>query len=100
MPTGLPIACSLSASELPRRLAEMAALGRAALVAVERTGTRARLRFRADTEIRERVAAVVAAEAECCVFLDMTLRDENDAVVLTIGAPADARLVLDELVSA
>src|SRR4051794_36553228 len=100
MPTELPIACSLSAAELPARLAEMGDLGRSALIGVERTKTGAVLRFRHDRETGERLAAVVAAEARCCAFLDMTLRQTGDALELTISAPADAGPVLDELVAA
>jgi hypothetical protein len=99
MTTELPIACSLTAAEMPGRLAEMADLGRSALLSVERDDTRAVLRFRADAEICERLAAIVAAEAKCCAFLDMTLTDEHDALVLKISAPADARPILDELVA-
>jgi hypothetical protein len=40
MPAELPIACSLSATELPQRLKEMADLGRAALVDVHECGGR------------------------------------------------------------
>lgn len=100
MTAELPIACSLSAAELPGRLAEMADLGRSGLRGVERRDARAVLRFRADPEIRERLAAVVAAEAECCAFLDIALSDDDDGVALTISAPADARPILDELVAA
>src|SRR4051794_27115068 len=100
MPTDLPIACSLSAAELPARLAEMNALGRSALVGVERTDTTAVLRFRPGAQTSARLAAVVAAEARCCAFLDMALRETPDALALTISAPRDAAPVLDELVAA
>jgi hypothetical protein len=100
MSTELPIACTLSATELPERLAEMGNLGRAALVDVERDGTRAVLRFRPAPETNQRLAAIVAAEARCCAFLDMTLREDRDTLSLTIDAPADAGVVLDELVAA
>jgi hypothetical protein len=96
----LPIACTLSATELPERLAEMSELGRAALLDVERDGTRAVLRFRPDATTGQRLAAIVAAEARCCAFLDMALREERDTLSLSIVAPADAGLVLDELVAA
>src|SRR3954447_21929203 len=99
MPTELPIACSLSAAELPTRLAEMNDLGRSALVGVERTKTTAVLRFRADGETGERLAPIVAAEARCCAFLDMTLGETGDTVALTIAAPAGAAPILDELVA-
>jgi len=100
MPTEPPIACSLSAAELPARLAEMNDLGRSALLGVERTDTTAVLRFRPGGATGERLTAVVAAEARCCAFLDMTLRETDDALALTISAPPDAAPVLDELVAA
>ena len=98
MPTDLPIACSLSADELAERLDAMGAVGRTGLLAANREGARAVLHFR--PAARDEVAAIVAAEAECCAFLTMELRDEPDAVVLTIEAPVDAEPVLAELVSA
>ena len=100
MPSELPIACTLIATDLHERLAEMAAIGRAALIGAERDGTRAVLRFRPVDETRRRLEAVVAAEAECCAFLDMALRNEEAAVVLTIDAPPGAEPVLDDLAAA
>jgi hypothetical protein len=100
MPTELPIACSLTATELPTRLAQMAELGRDALLNTRTAGTRAQLRFAATAGVRERVAAVVEAESHCCAFLTMHLSEAPDEVVLTIEAPEDAELVLAELVDA
>jgi hypothetical protein len=100
MPTELPIACSLTATELPRRLAEMADVGRAALLDVRDDGTHAELRFAAGAGVRDRVDAIRAAESQCCAFLDMAVTDEPDAVVLTIDAPEGADVVLTELVDA
>jgi hypothetical protein len=100
MPSELPIACSLDATALPERLAEIGDLGRDALTDVQLDATRARLRFAAGAGIRSRVEAVVAAESECCAFLQMGVGDEPDAVVLTMQSPADAELVLGELVAA
>jgi hypothetical protein len=100
MPSELPIACSLNASEFPARLAEMADLGRAALIDARTEPTRAQLRFTAGAGVRARVEAIVAAESQCCAFLTMRVSDEADTVVLTIDAPADAELVLAELVDA
>jgi hypothetical protein len=100
MPAELPIACSLSATELPKRLAEMADLGRLALVHARIESLQAQLRFAAGAGIRERVEAVVAAESHCCAFLTMRVADEPDAVVLTIAAPEGAEVVLAELVEA
>jgi hypothetical protein len=100
MPTDLPIACSLSATDLRKRLAEMADLGRAALVDARSDATTAQLRFAAAAGVRQRVDAIAAAEARCCSFLDLRVTDEPGAVVLTIRAPEGAELVLGELVGA
>lgn len=100
MPDELPIACSLSATELPKRLQEMGALGRDALLDTRADGTRAQLRFAAGAGVRERVDAIVAAESQCCAFLEMQVADEPDTVVLTIEAPEGAEVVLAELVDA
>jgi hypothetical protein len=93
-----PIACSLSALELRHRLAEMSAVGQTSLLAAEIDGGRAVLRFR--PAAGERLAAIVAAEAECCAFLSMKLDDAGDSVRLTIEAPVGAESVLHDLVAA
>jgi hypothetical protein len=100
MPTDLPMACTLTPAELPARVAEMADVGREALEAAEVRGGAAVLRFRASGDTRERLTAIVAAEARCCAFLAMNLSDEPGRIVLTVGAPAGAEPVLDGLVAA
>jgi hypothetical protein len=100
MPDELPVACSLSATELPHRLQTMADLGREALLETHTEGTRAQLRFAAGAGVRKRVDGIVAAESHCCAFLMMNVTDEPDTVVLTLQVPEDAELVLGELVDA
>jgi hypothetical protein len=100
MPSELPIACSLNATELPARLNEIAELGRAALLDVRQEQTRAVLRFSAGAGVRDRVNGIVGAESQCCAFLAMSVRDEPDTVVLTIQAPDGAEVVLQELLDA
>jgi hypothetical protein len=100
MTTELPIACSLTAADMPGRLAEAAAIGRAGLLGVEATEARAVLHFRADADTRARLAAIVAAEAECCPFLAISLDDGRGALALTIEAPPGAEPVLRDLVAA
>ena len=100
MPAEVPIACSLSAAERSIRLAQMAELGRDALLDTHVAGTRAQLRFAAGAGVRERITAVVEAESQCCAFLTMGIGETPDAVVLTIDAPEDAEPVLIELVDA
>src|SRR4051812_46115031 len=94
----LPLACSLNGADLAARGAEIRDVGRAALLGAEAEDARAVLRFR--PESRERVAAIVAKEAECCAFLTMRLDEEADAVRLTIEAPPGGEPVMHELVAA
>ena len=100
MPPHLPIACTLEARDLAQRLADMAELGHDALIEARLDGTCARLRFAAGAGVRARVETIVAAESQCCAFLQMRVSDERDAVLLTIDAPDDAGAVVDELVAA
>ena len=97
MSSELPSACSLDATELRRRLAAIAALGHAALVSARTEPARAELVFAAAPGVRERLEAVVAAEAQCCAFLAMRIDDSAAALVLTIDAPEAAEPVLAEL---
>jgi hypothetical protein len=100
MPEELPIACSLTALELPARMARIAELGRDALVAARVDGRRAELRFAAGAGVRARVQRFVEAESRCCAFLSFRLTDRADDVLLRIDAPPDAEGVLAELVAA
>jgi len=99
MDTERPIACTLTEAQRPARRAEMAAIARD-LVSADARGTHAVLRFRAAPGTREHVAYFVAAESRCCAFLHMDLRDDRDALTLTIDGPAGSEPVVDELVSA
>jgi hypothetical protein len=92
-----PIACSLGADELPRRLAEMRAIGRESLLSVGPEGT---LRFRADDATRRRLRDVIAAESRCCAFLGFELREDLDGLTLTITAPEGAERLASDLVDA
>jgi MerR family transcriptional regulator, copper efflux regulator len=97
MSTDTPIACSLSADELSKRVAEMTALGQEALLSV---GPGARLRFRGDAETRGHLEAIIAAESRCCPFLGFDLSDESGDLALRIDAPGDAKSVASDLVNA
>jgi hypothetical protein len=95
-----PIACSLGASDLRQRLDKIAALGSDSLIASE-VGDGARLlRFRHDEETRRRLAEIVAAEAECCSFLDLDVSECNGELVLTLIAPDDGQALAGELAAA
>jgi hypothetical protein len=92
-----PIACSLSAAELPRRLAQMAEIGSDALLSVGPDGT---MRFRDEGATRERLEALAAAESECCSFLRFELGRGSGELSLSIHAPEGAEPLARELVDA
>jgi hypothetical protein len=95
-----PVACSLGASALQQRLATIAAVGGDGLI--ERSTDRGRhlLRFHSDETTRRRLEEIVAAEAECCSFLDLSLEEQDGALVLSIAAPEAGQAVADELAAA
>jgi MerR family copper efflux transcriptional regulator len=95
-----PIACSLGASDLRRRLDKIASLGGESLIASEARGETRLLRFRRAEETRRRLAEIVAAEAECCPFLDLDLHERDGELVLTVAAREDGQVLADELASA
>ena len=100
MSTDTPIACSLGAADLRQRLAAIAELGADSLLSREADDGRHLLRFRADAATRRRLGEIVAAEVECCPFLDFRLSEGRGELVLSIAAPADARAAADGLAAA
>lgn len=100
MTEALPIACSLSAGDLKQRLAAIAEIGEESLINRETDEGRHLLRFRSDAETRKRLEEIVAAEAECCSFLDLALEERGGELILSVAAPEDGQAVADELATA
>jgi len=100
MTEGTPIACSLDASELQERLREIAEVGATSLIERSTEGDRHLLRFRSDAETHRRLEAIVAAEAKCCSFLDLSLEERGGELILTVGAPENGQPIADELAAA
>lgn len=94
------IACSLSAGDLKQRLAEIAAVGEGSPVGREVNGATHLLRFRSDAATRRRLEKIVAAEAECCAFLNVTLEERNGELTLSVAAPEEGQRVADALAAA
>lgn len=95
-----PVACTLNASDLSARVAEISAIGAEALLQTHVAGRHATLRFAPHRDTLARLSAVVAAEAECCAFLTMDLVENATGLVLSIEAPEGAELVVGELAAA
>jgi hypothetical protein len=96
----LPIACTLTPTDLRARAEELRGLGADGLLGAREEDGRAVLRFRPDPSIRERVEAVVAAESECCAFLHFEVEHGADATALTISAPNGGAEMVHELAAA
>ena len=108
MANDIPIDCSLSAGELQQRLAAIAEAGRHDRLVdrVESHHHRATqdeshlLRFRGDPATRRQLERIIAAEAECCAFLDLSLREDEGELVMSVAAPKDAQALADGLADA
>lgn len=86
-----PIACSLGPDDLRRRLEEIAVLTDESLTSSGTADDAQVFRFRADTKTRRRLEELVAAESECCPWLDLDLTQGEDEMVLKVAAPASRR---------
>ncbi len=94
-----PIACSLDARDLEQRLAAIAEIAESSLIGHVTDGHHL-LRFRSDAETRKRLEEIVAAEAECCSFLDLRLEERGGELTLSIASPPNGQAVADALAAA
>jgi hypothetical protein len=93
--TDLPIACTLTADDMTARTVQINALAADGLLDRAPTGTGMRIRLLDRPDIEQRTRELVAAESECCAFLDFRLCRESGDLVLYISGPEDARPVID-----
>ena len=85
----VPVACTLSASEMPGRLDDWRALlDRARHRTATATGVR--VAFPSEPGLAGRVAELARAEQSCCAFFTFTLELDADEIVLDVAAPPDA----------
>lgn len=94
-----PIACSLTGEDLGAREREWRAVAQEALLGRTAIADGLRLRFRGTPEVSERLQGLIAAERECCPFLDMVLTPSDGELVLDITAERDAQPVLELMFS-
>ena len=94
-----PVACSLGAAELEQRAATIGAVG-ASLTSHGVEDGHHSLRFRATPQTRRHLKEIVAAEAECCPFLDLSLTEEDSELILSIAAPEAGQATADGLAAA
>src|SRR5919109_4593048 len=92
-----PIACTLPVDQFRTRTGELAALGSRALRSREPIEHGERLGFAADDTTERDLRAAIAAEAECCAFLSMDLRRDDDRLLLDITGPDEARPIIEQM---
>ncbi len=92
-----PIACTLGTSQLGQRLDEIAALGAESLLGHELEDGAHTLRFRRDDRTRRQLEEIVAAEARCCPFLDLSISEGDSELLLTIAASDGGEAVAEAL---
>lgn len=93
----LPIACSLDASALGRRQAELRASVLADARSVERLPDGYRWRFNHAPDLFARLGPIIDGERHCCRFLRFAIGAEDDhgTVTLDVTGPAGTAEVLE-----
>ena len=81
------MACSLDPEQLEGRLRRISEIGADSFLSADSSNGRHLLRFRADPKTRRRLEEIVAAESECCSFLDLRVDEAGNELVLCIDAP-------------
>jgi hypothetical protein len=92
-----PIACTLSPAGYRQRTDELTKLAARALLSRQQNGGGQRLVFTDTAENERDLRAAIAAEADCCAFLELKLTRTLDGLVLDITGPPDAQHVMTEL---
>jgi hypothetical protein len=87
--TDVPVACSLSASNLTDRMNRWSILTDQAKPVVTRTDTGLRLAFSQKSGITGELTELAELERACCQFASWTVRQEPDTVVLDISASSE-----------
>lgn len=97
-PSPAPVlACSLSAAAGAGRAARWRALLDAHLLSRTATPSGRRLAFPAEPAVTGELDALVAAERDCCPFLDLTVERFDDAVILDVSGPPEAAEIVETM---
>lgn len=95
-PADVPIACSLSATDMRQRQSDIARLAAASLRSRTAIDGGQRLAFSADGDTADQIDRLVAAEAECCPFLRMDVRRDGELVIVDVTGPVDAEPIIEQ----
>jgi MerR family copper efflux transcriptional regulator len=97
MRESIPLACSLTAGDQADRRLEFGAILRRGLLAREDTPRGIRLRFRTSPGLQQDLVDLTNREKECCSFFDFRIESFQGEIVLEVGAPPEARPIVEEL---
>mgnify|MGYP000672156683 CR=1 FL=1 len=95
----VPIACTLTADQLPDRVEEWRSFLGTQITAVERDTAAARLRLAEGDDVRAAAADLAQREKLCCAFFDFAITFDGQHRWLAVSVPDDAAPVLDELLT-
>jgi hypothetical protein len=83
MSEGIPIACSLDGDAARRRWAEWSSV-MAVRLTVDLSPQLLTVRFPPSVDLSTKLGELVAAESECCGFVDWELQDRGDELRLIV----------------
>jgi hypothetical protein len=89
------LACRLDVVEQARLMAEYARLAETAVSDVRRAGRQLQISVSRSDEADARVDRIVDAEHACCPFMDVTVDQDAETLVVTYSGPDAIEPVLD-----
>jgi len=87
--TDLPLACTLGPIDGADRSRRWRQLAAEAAPVARRTEGRLEVRYQPGPGVLDELAALAAAEAECCSFVDWAVTEQAGDPTLVVSAPAD-----------
>jgi hypothetical protein len=97
--TDLPIACTLGPADGRDRIARWRALHDLGTPVVTREPSRLEARYDGKPGVREELAELVAAESQCCGFVEWSATEVGGVPTLVVTAPTDQPDALDAIVA-
>jgi hypothetical protein len=93
-PPPVPIACTLSAGDLPGRCAEWQAFYSSSVLSSERSPRTVRLHLDPSPASVAAARSLARREKECCAFFEFTLASEAGRPVMAVSVPPGAEPTL------
>ncbi|MEX0667354.1 MAG: hypothetical protein WD313_03395 [Acidimicrobiia bacterium] len=95
MSESIPIACSLAGNAARRRWAEWNSV-MAARLTVDLSPQLLTVRFPPSIDLSNKLSELVAAESECCGFVEWELQDRGDELRLVVRGDPEGVLAMAE----